>query len=367
MTITAPNEHRAPVVVRSEPLTYTERGQHSYFMDLARSSRGDWQSKERLARHQKEAESRAVQYDTARAAAEAEGIEFRVAPNTTDATGGEFAPPQWLIDKFATVPRNARVVANLIGSNTLPQGTNQINIPRVTTGTAVQTQTTEASAVSSIDLITSSSSSTVVTIAGDIDISQQLLDLTPAGFDVAAYRMLQSAYDERLDIQLIRGTGTGQLTGLTNVTSINTVSGASGTTIATTWPLLGQAAAAIGNNRLLPMQNWVMAPRRFAWLLSLLDTGNAPLNPYGTDGFYGFPIAQAGGLLTLSTAVDQIIGFRPDDCYLWESDPHLAVVTNALSGTLQVRIQLRRYVAAILGLYPTGIAAITALPAPSNF
>src|SRR5438046_691560 len=96
--LTRPEEYRPPIRVKSEPPVYTERGQHSYFMDLAKASRGDGPAQDRLARHQRGVEARQVHADTSRA--EAEGIEFRTNPNRTAGTGGEFSPPAWLIDKF---------------------------------------------------------------------------------------------------------------------------------------------------------------------------------------------------------------------------------------------------------------------------
>ena len=82
----------------------------------------------------------------------------------------------------------------------------------------------------------------------------------------------------------------------------------------------------------------------------------------------GTPILVDGAIAAGASA-DQIIACRPSDCLLYESPKKLRLMTQVLAGTLQVRIQVYQYAAAILNRYPTGISVIsgTGLAQPSGF
>lgn len=80
----------------------------------------------------------------------------------------------------------------------------------------------------------------------------------------------------------------------------------------------------------------------------------------------GAPVYRHGAI-TAGTSTDHLVLWRPSDCFLFESDPMASVIPNPLAGTMQVRLELRPYVAAILNRYPNGIAVITSIPQPTNF
>ena len=381
------------VSVVREPLTYERDAPHSFFYDLARTKLRpeDTSAPARLERHRREMD-----------------VELRANPTTALARGGEFAPPLWLVDHFAPANAAGRVLADLIDMAgnlyVLPPGVSSVNIPRISTGVSDNVQNQQGGAVAEIDAQTANAqgSGQVVTIAGDTTISQQLLDQAPApGVDRILAKDLASNYNQNLDVQMLTGNGlNGTLLGLTNVTGRNTVAGGTGSTIATLWPLIGQMMAAVGNTRLQPVSHIIMAPRRWSWIASSVDSSNRPIASPGTNsptppaypnigsgnvvkgalddqGFRpvgpinGCPVWQSGAILTQGTAVnaatDVIFGVRPRDMELYESAPGLMVATNPLSGTLQVRIQLHRYVAFIPDRYPNGIGVLTAIPAPANF
>jgi HK97 family phage major capsid protein len=378
------------IAVRREPLTYEPTGPHSFFRDLLASKlRGDTGATERLARHEVEmaVERRAMQARDAaifdQAVAEVDG-EVRTNPSTRSGSGGEFTPPLWMIDRFASASRAGRPLGDLLDPLPLPDGTAQINIPRMSTGSATGVQV-DGGAVANQDIVTADSKSQVVTIAGHADVSQQVFDLTPNGFDSVAYIDLNRAYNRSLEAQLLSGTGAtnGQLQGLDNVTGKNDVSGSTGTTLTLLFPLLGQAAAAVGNNRLLPPEVWLMAPRRWFWIASSLDQSNRPISSPGNNAPVVTGLATEGGvrpvgpLISLPvymdgaipalTSADTIYAVRPSDMFLFESTPRVLVASNPLAGTLGMRISLHRYVAFISDRYPQGIARVTSVPAPASF
>jgi HK97 family phage major capsid protein len=358
------------VRVKSEPLTYEARSPHSYFHDLARSQLGgDLAARARLDRHAQE---------------------MRVNPNSGSAgQGQEFSPPYWALAEFAAGIAAGRTLADLVTTRPLPPAVSSVHIPKITTGGTVAIQTVQGSADSSTDEVTADASSSVATISGHIDLSLQLLEQSPMGIGTIdgpiAYDLGRS-YGKQLDSQLIIGIGTnGQLLGLQNVntTGPHVIDGTAMTNIQTFWVGLGKAAAAIGNDRQLPMEAWLMAPRRWAWLATLLDSSNRPVaspsgaNPHAHEltpagGVYpvgpviGYPVWQAGAIPAGATA-DFVIACRPSDYRLYEGDSHLLVAKSPLSGTFQTRISLRRYVAFIATRYPTSVSLINNLAQPSGF
>jgi HK97 family phage major capsid protein len=356
------------VRVKSEPLTYREGGACSYFHDLARAQfGGDLEARNRLARH---------------------GEEMRTNPNTTAGTGGELTVPFWALGEFAAGIAAGRTLADLVPTRPLGR-VSTVHIPRITTGGTVAIQTVQGSSYSSTDETTADASSSVATIAGHADLSIQLLEQSPMGIGTVdgpiAYD-LGKAYGKQLDAQLITGSGAnGQLLGLQNVNTSGShiIDGSAMTNIQTFWVGLGKAAAAIGNDRQLPMEAWLFAPRRWAWLATLLDSSNRPVaspsgaNPHAPEldpagGVYavgpviGFPVWQAGAI-PAGTNADFVIACRPSDYRLYEGDSQLMVSKSPLSGTLQYRISLRRYVAFIANRYPSSVALINNLAQPSGF
>ena len=366
------------VQVTREPLTYEETSPYSFFWDLARAE----------ARNDKEARARLAQHS----------VEMRVTPNGTAGTGGELIPPAWLMGNTTTAAKIGRHLADLIGSRPLPRGVNQINIPRII-GTNILGQDTaiqaaQNSAVQSIDDATAANTSPVVSIAGVINISQQLLDQSPIagpiGDDIY-YTELMKDYDASMSVQIMNGTGTGgQLLGLANFAypAGHSISGAgvgitSPTAVSALWPLLGQAAAAVGNDRGLRPDFWYMAPRRWFSMASNLDSSGRPISspsatatksspdpfddgPNSVANVMGIPVFT-GGSIPAGPIADTIYCARVADMYLYESDARIQTSVNSLGGTLTVRLSYHRYVAFVGNLYTSAIARVTAIPPPTNF
>jgi len=133
----------------------------SWFRDLWHAQRGDADASDRLRRSNREV-----------------GMESRALGNTgaTGGSGGEFAPPAWLLDQYVKLARPGRVTADLFHREDLPMGVSSVNIPKIATGTTVAQQTTQNTAVAQTDITSTSLSSGVITLAGKQVCSQQLLD-----------------------------------------------------------------------------------------------------------------------------------------------------------------------------------------------
>lgn len=369
-----------PISVKREPLTYEPHTQVSFFQDLAtaqlRPGEAD-QARARLAAHRHELE-----------------VERRVNPRAVLGQGGEFDPPLWAITQFATAARSGRVIADLVRNLELPAGVNSVHVPLLTTSANAAVQSADGTQAPSVDQVTAdvAGNTRVTTIAGDVDVSQQLFDWVPTpGYDGIVYVDLMRTYNQTLEQQLTFGTGlAGQQTGVTQITGRQTDISGSGVSVTQATgvpqikPLIGQAMAVIGNNRKLQADNMVLAPRRWAWIVS--DVSEVPIVqtiPFDWDAFpmvgadqavkttamgiAGLPAWQSGACMSgAATATDVAVVFRSTDMLLYESTPKFATMPNPLSGTLSIRLQLRKYVAFPI-LRPGGICCVTALPAPTAF
>lgn len=351
------------VVVKSEPTTYRKDGGASYFADLGKAFVGqDVEARSRLSRHAQEVR------DISR----------------TDGAGGEFVPPAWLVEDYVALARAGRVTADLCNKAPLPAGTDSINVPKISTGTAVAAQTADNAAVQETDMATSSVSAPVRTIAGQQDLALQLLEQSPVAFDRIVFADLLGDYASKLDVQVLNGSNaSGQVKGILGATGINTVTYTDASpTVAELYPKVADAINQ-SHNRLLPPDAIVMHPRRWMWILAALDSSSRPLvvpgaahGPHnalgagmGSDKVQG-PVGSLLGLpvyldpnvpinLGGGTNEDRIIVARFADMWLFESTVRTRALPEVLSGNLGVRLQVYGYVAFTAERYPSGISVIS--------
>ncbi len=415
----AKNESRAAVVT-SESMTYDQYGPNSYVRDLAviasagldQSFRGKADdARERLASHRREIEVEARTNERLRNTLKElrmtpQGSEQRVNPNTTDGTGGEFVPPIWLVDQYVPFARAGRVIANRIGSRPLPPGTDSINMPKILTGTAAAIQAAQADPVTSTDLTTSTVTAAVNTIAGQQDISIQLLEQSPINMDAVVFEDLSADYDKKLDAQVIGGTGlNGQHKGIfaqtaqsaNSTTTLNTdAAKINAVTCASVVFYDGQATSFTQFRSILNGKTNIETlrfrtpsaiyahPRRInSWEIASDATIGRPLyTAYGAFNALGEPNAQlaqgvTGSLTGLPVVKDanipilcatgsitsgsgDMIGLVcEEDLLLWEGNLRMRVLPEVLSGTLQVRLQVYAYSAFMPNRYPGGTTLIT--------
>jgi hypothetical protein len=371
------------VQVRAEPLTYRQDGEHgvSFFQDLLVAElHGEKRAVERLSRHRSEMDVISLERQ-ARAWRGIRGgdVEYRVEPDRTPGTGGNFAPPLWLVNLFASAKRPGRSLAGLIPAQfELPLGVSSVNLPILTSGTTAQAAVDDA-AVAGTDITDFPGSSTVVTLASQADVPLQMLEQSPAGsaLDWALFQDMTEATDYDLETQLLYGLGTSysQLTGVTNVSSIVGVTYSSGSpTGSAVFPYLGQAAAQLADGRLAPPEIILMRHARFQWIATQEDTtgrpfglptpwyfGSGPSTPDPIAGINGLPVfgdEAISAVLGAAANQDQIIILRPTDLMLFEGQPVTNVYREPLSGNLGARIQMHKRVAAITNRYSSGIATV---------
>lgn len=361
-------EERAWGVLR-EPAVYTAHGEHSYFRDLMRARKlGDQQAVERREHHARQM-LRLPREE--RAAPEGLVFEYRVPPSRVAGLGGEFAPPLWLNELFATAPRVGAILQRLAPSFTLPHGCSSVNFPRITRGTEASPQI-DGSTVDNQDILTAQCSSPAVPFAGMSDWSIQSLDQSPANasLDWVVFKDLEEGLDAEIELQLLTGLGSiesDQFYGLLNLVGTNKISFTETAEVAKMFPYIGRTGAQVGVKRKRSPQAWLMSTSRLMWLATQPDTEQRTLILTDNLG-EEFPVASMAGIAVyLNDAIpntlgkgeeDTVIACRPSDYVLLATEPTANIDEDVNSGSLGVRFALRRTVAAILGRYPTGTSIL---------
>lgn len=354
---------------------------NSYFRDLANAQVfGDHSAADRLQRHSRALEERALGNT-----------------NTVGGSGGEFAPPEWLVADYIKLVRTGRVTADLFNHQDVPPGISSISIPKVLTGTSVAIQSTQNTALAQTDLTTGAVSTGFTTIGGKQVVSQQLLDQSAIDFDAVITQDLAAAYAQQVGVQVITGAGAGAnnnavVNGLVNyaIAAGNQITFTSASpTVQAFYSKAAGAIAAFVNNRKTQPTNWLMHPSRFYWLLAQVDSQGRPLvvptpvamNPIATAD--GTPVAGNTGMTFLSLPVfidpnlptnlgagtnqDEVFLMKRDDLWLFESAPRAEVFREPYAESVGVLFRLYSYVGTILNRYDTSVATIngTGLVAPT--
>lgn len=380
-----PQSTTSPTRVTSEPEVYRRGGNHSFFADSVAAFLGrDPGANERLQRH-----ARVIETDAERRVAQGQ-VEFRDLTRT-DGAGGYLVPPLWLMDDFIALARAGRVTADLVNRRPLPPGTDSINIPAVSTGTATAIQTADNAAVQETDLADATITAPVRTIAGQQDVAIQLIEQSPLPVDDIIFADLAAAYATNVGTQVLSGSGTsGQITGLRTVSGIIAVTYTDASpTVGEAYPKIADAIQQMHANRYMPPTAIIMHPRRWGWFLSALDTSNRPLvvpnssGPFNAMGNADAPNSEGpvGTLMGVPVYVDPniptnlgagtnedvILVIRGSDSWLWESPLRTRVLPDVGSGTLTVRLQVYGYVAFTGARYPKSTATVggTGLIAPT--
>jgi HK97 family phage major capsid protein len=359
----------ATASVTSEPGVY--RGEHggpSFVRDLAAQAIRGYapDASERLTRHMTgvRAESRAL--------------------STTDGAGGEFVPPLWMVDKYVKVARAGRITADRLTASALPTGTDSINVPKFTSGTAVAEQTSQNSAIQNTDAVTTSVSASVLTFAGAQTVSLQAIEQSPINLDEALLSDLLGSYATQLDVAVLTRNTAGGLgllgAGLSGVSQVTYTDATP--TVGELYPKLNDAIQRVALARFMGADCIVMHPRRWAWILSQLDTAGRPLVVPGSSGpLNALAVMQdgapaqgyAGDLLGLpvfldpsipinlgaGTNEDRILIGRFSEAVLYEGTPRLESFRDTKADTLAAFLRLYNYAAFSFQRYPGAFSVIS--------
>jgi HK97 family phage major capsid protein len=384
-------ERTAPIHV-TDPKVYAKGNiRASFYRDLAKSRLGiDHDAADRLSRHARQ------MADEQRALGNT---------NATGGSGGEFAPPAWLVDEFVALVRPGRATGQLYSSQPIPAGKSNVQLPKILTGTTVALQSTQNTALSQTDLTTGSVGTGFSTIGGKQIVSQQLLDQSEIDFDRVVNQDLAAAWSLNFGTQIISGAGTGAnnnsvVNGLTNATIVaanqSTFTSAS-PTAALFYSKAAGMISSFATTRYAEPTVWLMHPRRWYWLLAQSDNSGRPLvvpdtmlastrvqafNPIATNTgspvevvgavgmFLGLPVVIDPLLPTnlgAGTNQDEVFLLKADDLWLFESTPVAEVFREPYADSMGVLFRLYSYVGTILNRQTASIATMngTGLVAPT--
>ncbi|MDQ5874484.1 MAG: phage major capsid protein [Actinomycetota bacterium] len=276
--------------------------------------------------------------------------------SSTAGAGGEFVPgggpPVFVAEAFATAARARSRMATILPTRPLPESGLKVQAPRFGNGSAVAVHV-ENAAVQETDPTTALATGPLGTLAGHNDLSQQALDLSNLDEGIAAE--LGSAYGERLDIQVINGTGTsGQILGLLAVTGISALIYTSATPTATeAYAQVGKLASSVASAYGAPIDTFIMHPRRRAWIESKLAF---------TPAWLDVQVVEVGAIPTnlgAGTNEDTVIALAREESPLFLQSPSFRAMIDPLSANLEVRFQIHGYAALLANRQPASIGKST--------
>jgi HK97 family phage major capsid protein len=349
---------------QGNPLIYTEHGDHSYFLDMAREKMGHGNAalEKRLLDHANQ-----VRLHSAYS-------EYRTGINTTDGTAGYAVPPDWLNSVWVEATHPGRPLADAAVNMPLPPHTNELVLPVLSTGTSMTVSSSQNSQVSEQagNITDTSITLPVTTIQSQTTVSRQLLDFAPAGGGIDRWLAMDSgaAYAAALSQQLYSGSGSsGQLNGILNWPSVLTVSAGSST--AGFWNGLATAQQAIVSNLYLPPNAAFINQADWGWLSATVDVEGRPLLlPHTTtsDALVRVPaesiVAEFAGMSLIvdpSVPSGKVIVARTSELAIYESPLNFEIHMEYGVGNMSALIVAHRYVA--FGIRrPAGVCVMSFTP-----
>lgn len=374
LTTTVPADPTADrhLVYRRNSGRYPEAERTSWISDWLKTELrldGDGKCRARLAKH-------ADQVKTDPAFREWRDI------SRVSSEGGYGAPPKYLVDDYVLLARPGRAFADSCHNEALPSGCSSLNLPKMASGTAEAIQTADNTEIVDVDLTDELITADVETVAGQIGVSIQLLQQSPADISAILFRDLMAAHATQTDLQVIAGTGSnGEVLGVDNTPGIQSVAVAS-SDIPGFYKALGNAIQIVNNTRFMPPEVVIMHPVRFSWICSLIDNQNRPLTlPYAGAPANGAGVLQkvaservVGQIMGLPIVIDSSVTVvdgsdvvyvaRASDLILWESPFKLRVLPQVKGPNLTVTIQAFNYLAFTASRYTSSVVRITGLTSP---
>jgi len=368
--------------LKSEPIYRADRQKETSFIRDVFNSKSDARAMDRLLANDREVMESGVVIV---------GKQLVPASEIRDVTTGGgaagFLPPAWMAELAYRYPRWGRPFADAVNNSVqLPDYGLLLSIPKVTGGVTVDMQTPEGNVVSETDIASQSLTVPVVTIAGQNDLTIQALERTLPTMDQIVFQDLLGSYDERLDSQMLAGTGSnGQHLGIRGVQNVETVTWTASTpTQVALLPQIYKGAALIASDYKRGIADLlVIHPRRSAWLAAGTTT-SFPLFQLGqlfhavgqqAQGFtapgpLGFVEVRDGNVgvnYGASTNCDEIYLVVSRELFLMEGALRMRVHEQTLGGNLITRLQVFAFSAFASNREPHAICVIsgTGLASPS--
>jgi HK97 family phage major capsid protein len=353
--------------------TYNFRGRHSFILDAARQTfygKTDPEREKRLRDHGFEVQ-KSPAYHELRELDEALG------------QGGSFVPPAYFQSEFQAAAHPERAVANLCRRLPLTAKTMQINVPTFTGGSSVGVDYPQGISIVETDPTDALVSSSVVTIAGKVTASRQVLDQSPqdSRVDELINADIGEAYGAQLDSSVLTGAGgTGQMLGLLNLPNVATV--AAGSSVAGLVDGVSLGAQTVVQTRYKRPDCVIMHPRRwYGTFGNAIDVNGRPLqlpttNPNALSGtpddgvaaeWLGMKVVLDVNMPITSGNGSQdfvIVGYSRD-WLLYESQLQFNVFRETLANQLGVILSGWQY-AALAVRYPSSVCLVGPFNAPTT-
>ena len=297
--------------------------------------------------------------------------------------GGFGVPPLFLISDFIMLARPGRAFADLCHKETLPPGCDSVNLPRFLTGTEAAIQYPENTAIADQDYTDTFVRANKVTVAGQIGVSIQALDQSPADLSAIIFKDLAAAHATQIDLQVMTGSGEdGQFLGVDHTPGVVTV-GVSSVDIPGLYSAIGYAVQQISSTRYLPAEVIVMHPSRWAWICSAVDLQNRPIvlphatannpvlenvaSPQVVGELMGCAIVIDPSITTTAgdgNNEDVVYVARASDLVLWEGPLKLRTVASPKAANMTVILQALSFSAFSAARFPQSVVRIRGLTAP---
>lgn len=401
-----------------EARTYGEGSRHSFFADYVRSQHpnlfgGDVEGAvERLNKHGREvagemrdpnsAEGKRalrtirsqIRGENNEAAVEAtiqramhfgeQGLETRAGMSTSVTSGGSFVTPEYFVSQYAPYREFGRPFADAANKMPLPEYGMTIYLPAVNTGAAVSAQVGENQGITEQDPNAGYLSTGLTTEAGQVTVSQQLLDRAGPDFqfDVMVFDQLKRDYNPKIDA-LVLTTAIANA-GSVSVSAPTDLFG-SGSILSSLAKAKAQSVTASGVK--LPVTHVFFQPINWEWMTVQVNSQGNPLivptyaGPFnagaaagdgtpvvdGPTGYktLGVPVWEDGSI-PASGGNNQAVAAHMPEVWYWEGDPVLRTVPQTAAQNLSVLLQLYSYVGCIVR-YPQAVQVLTGLSASPTF
>lgn len=389
---------KSDIKVKSEPRVYSKESPNSYFADIVRSAAPTSfhysEAKARLERHAVELagelrsnsssrESRhiarsvrsIVRNASSPSSAEAE---FR-GLTTGSGSGLSFVTPQYLVKEYHEYREYPPSFLEQCPCQEVPAYGMTINLPILTGPAAVVAQASEGTSVGETDPTATYHSATLSTFAGQVSISQQLLDRSGPGqsFDTVAYCQMRQEYDAAIDAAVIAAALAGAQT-ITDTTvyaaatfipnlfgdiynARQKLETAAGTKLRPThafflpdpWAFIASQTGSDVRPILLPNAGTAQTDIP-------LRVGEDDLVPAGYTGYnFGGVPAFTDGNIPLSSGNAQIIVFNSSSIYpFYDNEPTVVSYPETLANDLQVVVRLHGYAGTII-THASGVCSIS--------
>lgn len=304
---------------------------------------------------------------------------------STSAGGGqELVPPGHLRNLFVERAVAQSVLAGLVNVLPLEDGVRTVTIPAMT-GDASVDEHTEGSDADSTDPTTDDYTATVYQMVGVVDASLYVRERSNPNIDAIMMRHFAKLQAAKIDSRIAAGSGTGQATGVLNVSSTNTATLSSDGDLSAAFPKIADVVSQIEDGAYnSPTAIAVCARRWGAWAAELDSTGRPLMVPAGAGavnptaaaegnptpaaaGFSGYtiqgiPVYKVPAIpktLGGSTNQDAILVCDWSEFYLWLAGIVFDVSEHADFKKAGVSFRSRQYYAFLADHAPEAIGKIT--------